>query len=77
MPVVEESVVIARPPQEVFDFVSKFQNVAVFDSSVTASEQVAWWRGPPKPGPPVRWPRLGWARPSGWRADLPRRRDLP
>ena len=40
MPVVEESVVIARPPQEVFDFVSKFQNVAVFDSSVTASEQV-------------------------------------
>ena len=40
MPVVEESVVIARPPQEVFDFVSKFQNVAVFDSSVTSSEQV-------------------------------------
>ncbi|MDV2976797.1 UNVERIFIED_CONTAM: SRPBCC family protein [Actinomycetes bacterium ARC8] len=39
MPVVEESVVVARPPQEVFDFVSKFQNVAVFDSSVTSSEQ--------------------------------------
>jgi uncharacterized protein YndB with AHSA1/START domain len=40
MPVVEESVVIARPPQEVFNFLSKFENIAVFDSSVTASEQV-------------------------------------
>ena len=40
MPVVEESVVIARPPQEVFDFLSKFENIAVYDSSVTASEQV-------------------------------------
>ncbi|MDQ0146106.1 SRPBCC family protein [Pseudarthrobacter niigatensis] len=40
MPVVEESVVIARPPQEVFDFLSNFDNIAVYDSSVTASEQV-------------------------------------
>ncbi|TQJ38217.1 carbon monoxide dehydrogenase subunit G [Arthrobacter sp. SLBN-112] len=40
MPVVEESVVIARPPQEVFDFLSKFENIAVYDSSVTASEQM-------------------------------------
>lgn len=40
MPVVEESVVIARPPQEVFDFLSKFDNIAVFDSSVTTSEQI-------------------------------------
>ncbi|KRE66369.1 MULTISPECIES: SRPBCC family protein [Micrococcaceae] len=40
MPVVEESVVIARPPQEVFDFLSKFDNIAVYDSSVTTSEQV-------------------------------------
>jgi uncharacterized protein YndB with AHSA1/START domain len=40
MPVVEESVVIARPPQEVFDFLSKFENIAVFDSSVTSSGQV-------------------------------------
>ncbi len=40
MPVVEESVVIARPPQEVFDFLSKFENIAVYDSSVTASEQI-------------------------------------
>jgi carbon monoxide dehydrogenase subunit G len=41
MPVVEESVVIARPPQEVFDFLAKFENTAVFDSSVTSSEQVS------------------------------------
>jgi carbon monoxide dehydrogenase subunit G len=40
MPVVEESVVIDRPPQEVFDFLSKFDNTAVYDSSVTTSEQV-------------------------------------
>ncbi|MEW1810332.1 SRPBCC family protein [Pseudarthrobacter phenanthrenivorans] len=40
MPVVEESAVIARPPQEVFDFLSKFDNTAAYDSSVTASEQV-------------------------------------
>lgn len=40
VPVVEESVVIARPPQEVFDFLSNFDNVAVYDSSVTSSERV-------------------------------------
>jgi carbon monoxide dehydrogenase subunit G len=40
VPVVEETVVIARPPQEVFDFLSKFENIAVYDSSVTASEQI-------------------------------------
>ncbi|WP_181762593.1 MULTISPECIES: SRPBCC family protein [unclassified Pseudarthrobacter] len=40
MPVVEESVVIARPPQEVFDFLSRFENIAVYDSSVTSSGQV-------------------------------------
>jgi carbon monoxide dehydrogenase subunit G len=40
VPVVEESVVIARPPQEVFDFLSRFENIAVYDSSVTASEQI-------------------------------------
>lgn len=40
MPVVEESVVIARPPQEVFDFLSRFDNIALYDSSVTTSEQV-------------------------------------
>jgi carbon monoxide dehydrogenase subunit G len=40
VPVVEESVVIARPPQEVFDFLSKFENIAVYDSSVTSSGQV-------------------------------------
>ncbi|PNI07263.1 hypothetical protein CXX84_16915 [Arthrobacter sp. AFG7.2] len=40
MPVVEESVVIDRPPQEVFDFLSKFENIAVYDSSVTSSGQI-------------------------------------
>ena len=40
MPVVEESVVIARPPQEVFEFLSRFENIAVYDSSVTSSGQV-------------------------------------
>jgi carbon monoxide dehydrogenase subunit G len=40
MPVVEETVVIPRPQQEVFDFLSKFENIAVYDSSVTTSEQV-------------------------------------
>jgi carbon monoxide dehydrogenase subunit G len=40
VPVVEESVVIARPPQEVFDFLSRFENIAVYDSSVTSSGQV-------------------------------------
>ena len=40
VPVVEESVVIARPPQEVFEFLSRFENIAVYDSSVTSSGQV-------------------------------------
>ncbi|SDS61120.1 SRPBCC family protein [Microterricola viridarii] len=39
MPTIEESVIIARPPQEVFDFVSTPANTAVWDSSVVASEQ--------------------------------------
>ena len=40
MPVVEESVVVARPPQEVFDFLSKFENLAFYDPFVTSSGQV-------------------------------------
>ena len=40
MPVVEESVHIARPQQEVFDFVSRFENLAVYDRFVVASGQV-------------------------------------
>ncbi|MGG6380120.1 SRPBCC family protein [Paenarthrobacter sp. NEAU-H11] len=40
MPVVEETVVIPRPQQEVFDFLSKFENIAVYDSSVTSSGQI-------------------------------------
>ncbi|HEY9356023.1 MAG TPA: SRPBCC family protein [Arthrobacter sp.] len=40
MPAVEESVHIALPPREVFDFLSRFENLAVFDRFVLASGQV-------------------------------------
>jgi carbon monoxide dehydrogenase subunit G len=40
VPVVEESVVIARPPEEVFEFLSKYENIAVYDSSVISSEGI-------------------------------------
>ncbi|MET3369613.1 SRPBCC family protein [Arthrobacter sp. M2012083] len=40
MPAVEESVVIARPPEEVFDFLSKFENLALYDPFVRTSAQV-------------------------------------
>ncbi|ELT45718.1 hypothetical protein G205_03156 [Arthrobacter nitrophenolicus] len=36
----EENIVVARPPQEVFDFLSKFENLAAYDRFVTASGQV-------------------------------------
>lgn len=45
MPVVEESVVIARPPQEVFDFLAEFKNLSVYDAFVSVSGQVG--DGPP------------------------------
>ncbi len=56
MPVVEESVFIARPPQEVFEYVSTAQNVPVWDSSIMEAEQVdcgplqvgSRWRGASK-----------------------------
>lgn len=40
MPVIEESVFIARPPQEVFDFISEPANIPVWDSSVMKTEMV-------------------------------------
>ena len=40
MPVVEESVFIARPPQEVFEFLVKSENVPIWDSSVIHAETV-------------------------------------
>jgi uncharacterized protein YndB with AHSA1/START domain len=40
MPTVEESVVIARPPEEVFNYVSNAQNLPVWDSSILKAEQV-------------------------------------
>ncbi|RDV10999.1 hypothetical protein DXK94_07490 [Arthrobacter sp. RT-1] len=45
MPVTEESITIARPPQEVFDFLANFENLSAFDAFVTASGQVG--DGPP------------------------------
>jgi uncharacterized protein YndB with AHSA1/START domain len=45
MPGVQESVTIARPPQEVFDFLANFENLSAFDAFVTASGQVG--DGPP------------------------------
>lgn len=45
MPVVEESVVIPRPPQEVFDFLANFKNLSAYDAFVTKSGQVG--DGPP------------------------------
>lgn len=40
MPAVEESVVVALPLEVVFDFLSKFENLAFYDPFVTASGQV-------------------------------------
>ena len=54
MPAVEESVVIARPPQEVFDFLARFENLSAYDAFVTAS-------GPVGDGPPGLGTR-GWGR---------------
>ena len=45
MPVVEESIVVARPQQEVFDFLANFENLSAYDAFVTASGQVG--DGPP------------------------------
>lgn len=45
MPVVEESVIVGRPSQEVFDFLARFENLAVYDAFVTVSGQVG--DGPP------------------------------
>ena len=40
MAVIEESVFISRPPQEVFDFLTRTENIPVWDSSVVRAEQV-------------------------------------
>lgn len=40
MPVIEESAYIARPPQEVFNFLSKSENIPVWDSSAVHAEQI-------------------------------------
>jgi uncharacterized membrane protein len=56
MPVIEESVVIARPPEEVFDYLARADNLPVWDSSIVQAEQVGAdpvgvgtrWRGTSK-----------------------------
>ena len=40
MAVIEESVYIARPQQEVFDFLAKSENIPIWDSSVIRAEQI-------------------------------------
>lgn len=40
MPVIEENVFIARPQQEVFDFIAATKNTPVWDSSVTHAAQI-------------------------------------
>lgn len=40
MPTIEESVFIARPPQEVFDFFTIAANIPVWDSSIVSAEQL-------------------------------------
>lgn len=40
MAVIEESVFIARPRQEVFDFLTRAENIPVWDSSVVEAEQI-------------------------------------
>lgn len=64
MPVVEESVVIARAPHEVFDFLNTAENLPVWDSSVIEAEQLGAapfgvgtrWRGVTK----ILGRRFGW-----------------
>jgi carbon monoxide dehydrogenase subunit G len=48
VPVIEETVFIDRPPQEVFDFLVKTENIPIWDSSVIRAEQVG--DGPVGPG---------------------------
>lgn len=56
MPVVEESVVIARSPEEVFDYLVQAANLPEWDSSIVEAEQVGAepvgvrtrWRGTSK-----------------------------
>ncbi|MEO5709966.1 MAG: SRPBCC family protein [Nocardioidaceae bacterium] len=51
MPVVEEDVFIARPPEEVFDFIATAENLPVWDSSTLEAEQIS--PGPVEVG--TRW----------------------
>jgi uncharacterized membrane protein len=56
MPVVEERVIIGRPPEEVFDYLAKVENLPVWESSIVEAEQLGddpvaigtRWRGTSK-----------------------------
>ena len=51
MPVVEESVIIARPPEEVYAYLNRAENLPVWDSSILEAEQLD--EGPMQVG--TRW----------------------
>lgn len=40
MPIIDERISIARSPEDVFDYVSKAENVPTWDSSIIRAEQV-------------------------------------
>jgi uncharacterized protein YndB with AHSA1/START domain len=40
MPVIEESIFIARPPQDVFEFLVDSENLPVWDASIVKAEQI-------------------------------------
>lgn len=48
MPVVEEGVFVDRPPEEVFEFLIRTENIPVWDSSAIQAEQIG--DGPFGPG---------------------------
>ena len=52
MPVIEESVVLHREPDVVFDYIANPTNLPVWDSSVVDAEQIG--DGPPRLGTRAR-----------------------
>lgn len=68
MPVVEESVYIPRPPQDVFNFVSDFGNVPVWDSSVVHAEMVG--EGPVRLGSRARGTTKILGKKFDWEAEI-------
>ncbi len=40
MPIIDEHISIPRSPEDVFDYVSKSENVPIWDSSIIRAEQI-------------------------------------